>query len=55
MRRLGRLLARLRARRAAPAGGYGPEVLLAGWVQLPPAFRDRPQGEPKSARRTLPA
>jgi hypothetical protein len=30
---------RLRSR--AQAGGYGDEVLFAGWVDLPPAFLPR--------------
>jgi hypothetical protein len=29
-----------RARRRARAGGYGAEVLFAGWVDLPKGFRE---------------
>jgi len=29
-----------RWRRAARAGGYGAEVLFAGWVELPKGFRE---------------
>lgn len=57
MRILGRIFARFRARRAAPPGGYGPEVLFAGWVELPEQFRKLPAlrspGTPGS--RTIPA
>ena len=57
MRLLGKILARFRARRAAPAGSYGPEVLFAGWVELPEAFRTlatrRSPARPRS--RTIPA
>ncbi len=57
MRLLDKILARFRAARAAPPGGYGPEVLFAGWVELPEAFRQlaarRSPGSPRS--RTIPA
>ncbi len=29
-----------RVRRQARPGGYDAEVLFAGWVELPPAFRE---------------
>jgi len=48
-----------RARRPARAGGYGAEVLFAGWVELPAGFRGfreqagrRGRNEP-GGRRTL--
>ena len=57
MRLLDKLFAHFRVRRAAPQGGYGPEVLFAGWVELPEAFRKlatrRSPGRPGS--RTIPA
>ena len=56
MRLLGKIFARFRARRATSPGGYGPEVLFAGWVELPEAFRKlatrRAPGTPRS--RTIP-
>ena len=57
MRFLGKIFARFGARRAAPPGGYGPEVLFAGWVELPEQFRKfsalRSPATPR--RRTIPA
>jgi hypothetical protein len=49
-----RIYRRLRARRPARAGGYGAEVLFAGWVELPAAFRQllarrRPAGRGRGA------
>jgi hypothetical protein len=35
-----RIYRALRARRPARAGGYSAEVLFAGWVELPAAFRE---------------
>ncbi len=34
------LLMKYRLRRAIRAAGYDAEVLYAGWVDLPPAFRE---------------
>jgi len=31
---------RFRLRRKARATGYGPEILFAGWVELPASFRE---------------
>ena len=35
-----RILWSFRPRRQARAGGYGAEVLFAGWVELPKGFRE---------------
>jgi hypothetical protein len=40
MRLIRQFLAVFRRRRPAPAGGYAAEVLFAGWVELPAAFRE---------------
>ena len=55
MRLLKRLFAALRAQRPGRPAGYGEEVLFAGWVELPAAFRElqcRPVVPPN---RTIPA
>ena len=31
---------RFRLRRRVRADAYGPEILFAGWVELPPTFRE---------------
>ena len=43
MRLLLKILSALRRLRPARPGGYGAEVLFAGWVELPPAFRELPR------------
>lgn len=53
MRIFGKILARFRARRTHRPGGYGPEVLFAGWVQLPESFRGLLRRDPGSGRRTF--
>ena len=53
MRFLGKIFAHFRARRAAPQGGYDPEVLFAGWVQLPASFREFLRRKPGTLPRTL--
>jgi hypothetical protein len=40
MRLIRQLLSVFRRRQAAPEGGYAAEVLFAGWVDLPAAFRE---------------
>lgn len=55
MRFFARILARFRARRASRSGGYGPEVLFAGWVHLPESFRVLARREPGAPRRTFSA
>jgi hypothetical protein len=40
MRLIRKLLSVFRRRQAAPEGGYAAEVLFAGWVDLPAAFRE---------------
>ena len=35
-----RIFGLFRRRRRARAGGYGAEVLFAGWVEVPAAFRE---------------
>jgi hypothetical protein len=40
MRLIRHILSAFRRRRPAPAGGYAAEVLFAGWVELPAAFRE---------------
>jgi hypothetical protein len=54
MRLILRLLAVFGGRRKARAG-YGAEVLFAGWVELPAAFRDlvAHRGPAGSDRRSL--
>ncbi len=39
MGKLKNLWSRLRARRQPRRNGYGPDVLCAGWVDLPAALR----------------
>lgn len=51
MRHMVNFLSRLRARRGVPPGGYGPEVLFAGWVDLPEAFRQPAAGRAAAAPR----
>jgi hypothetical protein len=41
--------ARLRSRRQPRRNGYGPEVLCAGWVDLPAPLRE-PSRPPASGR-----
>jgi hypothetical protein len=40
MRFIRSMLWPFRRRRKAQPGGYGAEVLFAGWVELPAAFRE---------------
>jgi hypothetical protein len=40
MRLIRQFLAVFRRRHPASAAGYGPEVLFAGWVELPDSFRE---------------
>jgi hypothetical protein len=40
MRLIRHLFLAFRRRQAAPTGGYGAEVLFAGWVELPASFRE---------------
>jgi len=49
MRLLKRIFFVFQARKAARRAGYGAEVLFAGWVELPRAFRElrRPGGPGK--------
>ena len=55
MRLIQRLLAAFGGRRKAARTGYGAEVLFAGWVELPAAFRDLAahRGPAGSDRRSL--
>lgn len=41
MRLIRQILSAFRRRQPASAGGYGAEVLFAGWVDLPASFRER--------------
>jgi hypothetical protein len=40
MRLIRQIFSVFRRRHPAPAGGYGAEVLFAGWVDLPASFRE---------------
>ena len=40
MRLIRHLFSAFRRRQATPPGGYGAEVLFAGWVELPASFRE---------------
>lgn len=41
MKLIRQILSAFRRRHPASAGGYGTEVLFAGWVDLPASFRER--------------
>jgi hypothetical protein len=53
MRLLRWILVSLRLDRRGRSGGYGPEVLFAGWVELPAAFRELRQQTAVSRKPSL--